>query len=300
MSSDDHPYRGPKSRDRAPPKPGRREPRAAAPPRPHSERSPVQRHAPKPAMRDAAEVRLYGLNACRAAFAARPQDLRKVYLAESRISVLRDVLAWCVKHRLGYRVVENTDLDKLAASSHHEGVVFELLRASQPTLEDLLASLSPGPRTLLWLDGVGNPHNFGALLRNAAHFGAAGVLLPPDSPLTLSGAACRVAEGGAEAVPVLRLETTSGSIAQLQAAGFALAATLPRGGESIYDARLPERLVLVFGAEGGGMQTELLQACDTRLSIPGSGKVESLNIANAVVVMLGECWRRQRSARQPG
>jgi TrmH RNA methyltransferase len=79
-----------------------------------------------------------------------------------------------------------------------------------------------------------------------------------------------------------------------------LAATLPRGGESIYDARLPERLVLVFGAEGGGMQTELLQACDTRLSIPGSGKVESLNIANAVGVMLGECWRRQRSARQPG
>lgn len=307
MSGPDNPYRGPKRPGAPPPRARNRyAPDDASgardrPARTHDAGA-GRRQAPGAPASDGTrdphpghsrdEVRLYGLNACRAAFAARPEDLRKVYLAEARIGTLRDVLAFCVKHRLGYRVVEDADLQKLAASSHHEGVVFEMRRPASPTLEALLASLPAGPQTLLWLDGVGNPHNFGALLRNAAHFGVAGVLLPPGSPLTLSGAACRVAEGGAEAVPVVRLDALDSALPALQAAGFALAATLPQGGESLYAATLAPRLVLVFGAEGAGMQPALVAACTQRLSIPGCGRVESLNIANAVGVMLGERWRR--------
>lgn len=246
-------------------------------------------HAPR---RNVDEVRLYGINACRAAFAARPQDLRKVYLAESRIAQLREVLAWCVKNRLGYRVVQTQDLDKLASSTHHEGVIFDMRRAPQPSLSQLLQSLAAGTQLLLWLDGVGNPHNFGAVLRCAAHFGVAGVLLPRASTLTLSGAATRVAEGGAEAVPVVLLDSNEDALAALQEAGFAIAATLPRGATSIYEAPLPQRLVLVFGAEGEGLPSGLVRAATMQLAIPGSGRVESLNIANAVGVMLGEWWRR--------
>jgi TrmH RNA methyltransferase len=270
-------------------------------PRGHGERSAVSRrptpeHGESPASRrNADEVRFYGLNACRAVFEARPQDLRKVYLAEARMAALRDVLAWCVKHRLGYRVVENEDLDRLAASTHHEGVIFEVRRAPQPALGELLAGLADGAQVLLWLDGVGNPHNFGAVLRSAAHFGVAGVLLPQGSTLTLSGAAARVAEGGAEAVPVVQLGSTADAVATLQAHGFTLAATLPRDAQSLYEAALPQRLVLVFGAEGEGLQPALVHACSLRLAIPGSGRVESLNIANAVGVMLGEWWRLHRS-----
>jgi TrmH RNA methyltransferase len=183
---------------------------------------------------------------------------------------------------------------KLAASSHHEGVVFEMRRRHEPDLAALLAALPAGPQRLLWLDGVGNPHNFGAVLRSAAHFGVAAVLLPQDSGLTLSGAAARVAEGGAEAVPVIRLGQEAAALTALAQAGFALAATLPQGGESLYTSTLPERVVLVFGAEASGMAPALVAACSLRLSIPGSGRVESLNIAAAVSVVLGECWRRHR------
>jgi TrmH RNA methyltransferase len=305
MSDADHPYRGPgrgkpAARNRTHPGAGRAEARDAAPRRaPASvERRPepeAEAAAGAARPRRDAELRLYGMNACRAAFAARPQDLRKVYLDETRIAALRDVLAWCVKHRLGYRVVESGDLDRLAASTHHEGVVFEMRRTPPPALEQVLDALAPGPQVLLWLDGVGNPHNFGAVLRSAAHFGVGAVLLPPDSPLSLSGAACRVAEGGAEVVPVVRIEALEAALAQLHRAGFTLAATLPRGGESIYAAALPPRLLLVFGAEGEGMRPALVAGCDLRLSIPGSGRVESLNIANAVGVVLGETWRRHHA-----
>ena len=244
--------------------------------------------------RPSGEMRLYGINACLAAFARRPQQLRKVYLLESRIAELKPVLAWCVKHRLGYRVVESPDLDKLTGSRHHEGICFEMLRPPALSLDDLLAAQpkAPAPSLLIWLDGVGNPHNLGALLRSAAHFGVSGVIVPATSSLDLSGAAARVAEGGAEVVPLVRVEDDMLALTSLRAAGYRITATLPRAGEDLYATRLEPRKVLVFGAEGEGMSKSLVEAADHKVSIPGSGVVESLNISVSAAVVLGEYWRQ--------
>jgi len=237
------------------------------------------------------ELRYYGLNAVRAVFAQRPEAIRKLYLAEARIPQLQPLLAWCVKHRIGYRVVEEADLAKLAASSHHEGVVADVLRVDPLGLSDWLQSLPAGPVLALWLDGVGNPHNFGAILRSAAHFGVSAILQSHESTLAVSGAAARVAEGGAEQVPLVRMQDRNAAIAQLRDGGFQLAATVVRGGVDLFAIELPQRLVYVMGAEGEGMDDALAKACDLQLSIPGTGAVESLNVAAATAVFLAQ-WRR--------
>ena len=131
------------------------------------------------------------------------------------------------------------------------------------------------------------------LLRSAAHFGIDGVLLPEDSDLALSGSACRVAEGGAESVPLVRLEDEGQAISALRQAGFTLAATVPREGVSLFEAELPSRVVYVMGAEREGMKESLISQSDIRLTIPGSGQVESLNIASAVAVLLTAYVMRQ-------
>lgn len=240
----------------------------------------------------APELRLYGLNAVRAVFARRPKAIRKLYLAEARIPQLQPVLKWCVDNRIGYRVVPEDDLRKLASSSHHEGVVADVLREEPPSLTAWLRDLPDGPQCVVWLDGVGNPHNLGAILRSAAHFGVAAILLPKQSPLALSGAAARVAEGGAESVPFVRMGRDDNAIAQLRGAGFTLAATIVRGGESLFDAHLPQRVAWVLGAEAEGMDPSLVAACDLRVSIPGSGSVESLNVSAATAVLLAQ-WRQR-------
>ena len=83
------------------------------------------------------------------------------------------------------------------------------------------------------------------------------------------------------------------AIAQLHGAGFILAATVVRGGGDVFATPLPPRLVYVIGAEGEGMDPALAAACDLRLSIPGSGAVESLNVAAATAVLLAQ-WIRSR------
>ncbi|MEN5061420.1 TrmH family RNA methyltransferase [Luteimonas sp. TWI1416] len=240
------------------------------------------------------EMRLYGRNAIDAVFAKRPEAIRKLYLLEARIPQLQPMLKWCAAHRVGYRVVGEDDLRKLAASTHHEGIVADVLREAPLSLGDWLQALPAGPACALWLDGVGNPHNLGAILRSAAHFGVGAVLLPRDATLALSGAAARVAEGGAEAVRFVRLGREDNALAQLRSAGFQLAATVVRGGEDLFKAALPSRLVYVLGAEGEGMDAALADACDRKLGIPGSGAVESLNVASATAVLLAQ-WAALRT-----
>ena len=292
------PYRGPQG-----PKRDKRErerdraadaPRDASRDRPRRAMAPREREVPE-APKPPQEQRLYGLNACLAAFSHRPESLRKVWLLESRIPAMKSVLAWCVKHRLGYTLVEAEDLERLSGSAHHEGVVFGMLPAEELSASAWLRDLAPGPQLAVWLDGVGNPHNFGAIARSAAHFGATALLLPRESSLAWSGAAARVAEGGAEAIPLVRLGRSDNAIAQLVSAGFILAATDVRQGQSLFATRLPERLVLVLGAEHGGVDPVLAQASQLRLSLPGSGAVESLNVAAAAAVLMAE-GRRQRAA----
>ncbi|HEU4663292.1 MAG TPA: TrmH family RNA methyltransferase [Dokdonella sp.] len=286
---------------RRPPSPSgagdeRRPPRGEAPRERGGTRPPAAADGAPTASREATsrEQRLYGLNACLAAFARRPDALRKVYLVEARIGALKAVLAWCVQRRIGYRVVASEDLDRLTASRHHEGVCFDLLRPEPLALSALLdmQPSAPAASLLLWLDGVGNPHNLGALLRSAAHFGVGGVIVPAQAGLDVSGAAARVAEGAAEIVPLVQADDPRLALRELHARGYALAATVPRDGTPLFATTLPRRLVLVLGAEGEGMSDAMIGAADLRLTIPGSGAIESLNVAASVAVLLGEYWRQ--------
>ena len=264
--------------------------------RPPNDTDPAE-HKPR---RNADELRVYGLNACLALFARRPHDLRKVYLTQARLGALKNVVAWCVQRRLGYRVVETADLDKLTRSQHHEGVCFDVVQRPPLSISALLQRLPPAPKPalLLWLDGVGNPHNVGAVLRSAANFGAHGLILPRESAAGLSGAALRVAEGGAEALPIAQTLPGEDVFGALRNADLRIAASVPRAGESLYAARLPARIVFVLGAEGSGLRQGVVDRADLHLTIPGSGAVESLNVAASAAVLLGE-WYRQAAAAPP-
>lgn len=236
------------------------------------------------------ELRVFGLNACLAVFRRRPAAIRKVWLQESRLPALREVLRDCAARRTGYRVVAAEDLERLTGSQHHEGVCFEVLRPEPPALPDLLARLPAGPAQMVLLDGVGNPHNLGAILRSAAHFGIAAVLAEGLRPPQLSGAACRVAEGGAESVPLLRLDGEGAAL--LARIGFVAVATVVRGGLSLHGAALPARILWLLGAEGHGLSPARQATAPMVVHIPGSGAVDSLNVSAAAAVLFGEHLRQ--------
>lgn len=236
------------------------------------------------------------MRACEAIFARRPEAIVRVYVAEPRRRQFASLIEWCARSRKGFQVVAADNLARLTGSIHHEGIAILARHLPRWTLADLLAR-SPGLASpLVYLDGVQNPHNLGSILRSAAHFGVGALLgragdLPP-----LSAAAVRVAEGAAETVPVCDLADPATDLGRLKREGWRVVVTTSHAGESLYAAALPERAVLVLGGEGEGVSAALDGLADLRVRIPGTGAVESLNVAVACGVALGEIWRR----RHPG
>lgn len=190
------------------------------------------------------------------------------------------------------------ELERLAHSSHHEGVCVtaEPRRWASPNeLADLLVRTRGAA---IALDRVRNPYNVGAILRSAAFFGLEAALLGAPAPHpALAPDAVRVAEGGAEHLMLSRTTDLATTLARLRARGVHVV-----GGESdgttasVFDYAFPRPLVLVVGNEREGVGPTVRAQCDELITIPGTGAVGSLNVSIAASVLVAELARsRSRS-----
>ena len=254
-----------------------------------------------PRFRGDEEQKICGFHACQGVFERRPDDIIRVYLTEDRTRHVSAMLKWCAAQRRAYNVVEAENLERLSGSSHHEGIM--ILARKPQGLDD--AALLRGVRDqsltgpFLYLDGLQNPHNLGALLRTAAHFGVSAILGAAGDLPDVSAATARVAEGGAEHVAVIGLHSPGETLAAMQELGFVVLATSSHQGRPIYKETLTARTVFVLGGEQNGVSGELLQAANRCLLIPGTDLVESLNVSVAGAVLLSELYRQVTFATPP-
>ncbi len=262
-----------------------------------------------------AEQKICGFHAFMSVFHNRPQDIIRAYVTEGTRKAFGPMLKFCAQNRLAYHLVEPADLAKVAESDHTEGVCILARIPKHPDFNTFLkssAELQPDapPHVVLWLVGVENPHNVGAILRTAAHFGIAAVLVTPAGPgvsasaptrpdgWSLSGAAIRIAEGGAEHVPVI---VADGSVADTardlkRKGGFMLYATSGHAkGHDLWTTEIKYPCVIALGAEGLGLPETVLKSADATLRLAGTGKVESLNVSVAAGVIAAAATRALRT-----
>ena len=239
------------------------------------------------------ETKVYSANACRVLFQQRPESVIRLYVSEKMAPKFADVMKYLAATKKAYHIVDDTELEKVAASGHHGGVVMLVKRKPVLTLAQYLQSNSRKRQDcLLALDGVGNAHNLGAITRSCAHFDVGGIIIKQPE-LLQSGAALRTAEGGGEFVDGLACDNLPLALKLCKEAGYTLITTSSHGGTSLYQSTLPAKVVIVFGEEMFGVSKNVAQSADIALQIPGSGKVESLNVSVAASLILGEWYRQQ-------
>ncbi len=234
-------------------------------------------------------LKVHGQHAANAVLARRLGDVVRGYFDESRRASFGEAMRTLAGARIAYRLVPEDELARVAKSQHHEGVCL-LVRPRPPLeLEAFLSACPPAALAVL-LDGVENPHNVGAIVRSAAHFGARAVFAL--GPLEPAGALARVAEGGAEAVELAELAFAG--LDRIVEAGFELVGASPAAERSSFEHRFFRRTLLVVGAERAGLSARLEARLTTHLRIPGTGAVESLNASGAAAVLMAE-YARQRA-----
>lgn len=233
--------------------------------------------------------RIGGLPAVSALFATDPDRAEKLYYDDRLKDAAGPFCARMAASRKPYRLVPSDELEKIAGSAMHGGIVVEAApRPVLPFTLELAANWAASGAPLLILDGVSNPHNLGAILRTAAFFGLERVLISDHPAQALpSEAAYRVAEGGFEHVDLYRsvdlAKVLRGLSGHYRTVGTALGPFPPLSSLS----RLPggKPVAVVMGNEERGMPPDSQAACSELVMIAGSGKVQSLNVSATTAIL---------------
>lgn len=254
-------------------------------------------HAPEPPPAPG-ELRLCGLAAVRARFQRDPRSFLRLYFdapTGRQIGVLCRVLA---QARRIYRQVSPAELERLAGSVHHGGVVAVVTPPPVRAVTAEVIRAWAGKRVrLLVLEDLGNPHNLGAIVRTAAFFGVEDIVLGgAGAAAGPNDAAHRVAEGGFEHVALWRATDVPVLLRDLAAAGLTVFGAATRGGVPAAGpaASAGGARAVVLGNEEHGLRPATAAACSRLITVTGSGRMESLNVSVAAALLIWECLRANK------
>lgn len=201
--------------------------------------------------------------------------------------------------------VENKKLDEMVVPlaeelRDHRGIVLETggqeqKKSAQVDFDEWLKLNAEGNRTVVVLDKITDPHNVGAILRSCDQFGASLVIMPEHNSandVAQNEVIARTSAGASAWVPFCIVNNLVCAVQQLKEAGFWVYGA-DAGGTNCGKIDFPQKTVLIMGSEGNGISKLLEEQCDSIVSIPTCGKIDSLNVSVAAGVLLYELYRRQ-------
>ncbi|SIR41808.1 23S rRNA Gm-2251 2'-O-methyltransferase [Shewanella morhuae] len=240
---------------------------------------------------------IFGIHAVEALLKHSPERIIELWLLQGRdderlTALANEAKSFGTTIQLASRKV----LDDKAESSQHQGIVARVKAAKVLNEQDLDVLLANTEQPfLLILDGVTDPHNLGACLRNADAAGVQGIIVPKDNSVGLTATVSKVACGAAETVPLFQVTNLARTMRHLQDKGVWIVGTAGEADCELYQADLKGSLAIAMGAEDKGLRRLSRESCDSLISIPMAGSVSSLNVSVAAGVCLFEAVRQRRS-----
>jgi len=191
---------------------------------------------------------------------------------------------------------DRRDLDHLAEGATHQGVVLEADPLPEHNADTWCRGSFPANALVVILDGVEDPHNFGAIVRSAAACGAHAVVYGKDRAAPLSPVSLKSAAGAMEYVDLVKATNLVRVIDRMKEQGFWIASLEADGPQNLWDADLTGRVGLIIGSEGKGVRRLVREHSDLLLRIPLTGPISSLNASVSAGVALAECLRQRHHA----
>ncbi|MGA9871226.1 MAG: 23S rRNA (guanosine(2251)-2'-O)-methyltransferase RlmB [Rhodococcus sp. (in: high G+C Gram-positive bacteria)] len=192
--------------------------------------------------------------------------------------------------------VPRSDLDKLSANGLHQGLALQVPPYRYAHPDDLIgaARSHAEPPLLVALDNITDPRNLGAVVRSVAAFGGHGVVIPQRRSASVSAVAWRTSAGAAARLPVARATNLTRTLKDWQTKGVMVVGLDAEGDTTLDEFDGTGPIAIVVGSEGKGLSRLVRENCDSILSIPMAGPVESLNASVAAGVVLADIARQRR------
>jgi 23S rRNA (guanosine2251-2'-O)-methyltransferase len=252
--------------------------------------------APKPIAATKGQV-LFGFHAVAAAWLNAKRKALRLFLTPSGQKTFEATLLQAEKaglERPKPEIVEAKALDRLTSNAVHQGIALDAAPLADVELEDIL-QMDPLPRCLLMLDQVTDPHNVGAILRTACAFGVGGVLMTDRHAAGGTGTLAKIASGALEHTPLIRVPNLAQAMTRLQKENYWCIGLDEAGTSALHDIKMPEKVVLVLGAEGEGLRRLTRESCDEIAKLPTQPPIGSLNVSNAAAVAIYEVSKNRQA-----
>lgn len=204
-------------------------------------------------------------------------------------AAVKEILALARERGVRVRFAGKHDVELMAPGGNHQGVAMRVEELPTPDVEDLIGSTAIGPDTIwLGLDGITDPHNLGAILRNAACFGAGAVVVTERRSAKVTPLVQKIASGATEYVPVAEAVNLGGALDRMKSEGFWIYGAAVEG-RPLGEVRFNGPALILVGAEGTGLRKSTRGRADELVAIPQApGGVASLNASAATAVLLYE------------
>ena len=230
-------------------------------------------------------IGIYGKHAVEEALLNAPNIVNEIYIAPH----MDDPKLQSLIERRKIRTSDIKQGFKLVPrEAVHQGVIASISTdALIHPYKDFITKLKVTPHTLLIvLDELQDPHNVGSIIRSAAAFGAAGILISANNQAPITGTVIKVSAGMAFRVPIVAIGNINQTIRDLKDKGFWIYGLTGDAATPIMQEKFDAPSVLVVGNEGEGIRTKTLEHCDIPLRIPMDPQCESLNAAVSTAVAL--------------
>jgi 23S rRNA (guanosine2251-2'-O)-methyltransferase len=240
-------------------------------------------------------VIIYGINpVIEALRAGRVRTLRVSGRSDTRV---QEVLRLAGSGRVAVMRADVSELDRAARGGLHQGVVAEIEDAPDYDVAELVGGARAAPLIVV-LDGVEDPHNFGAILRVADAAGVDGVVRQTRRAAAVDGVAAKASAGAIAHVKIANVVNIARAVDELKDANVWTVGLAGDADECYSDIDLTLPTALVLGAEGGGLRRLVREKCDRTASIPMGGHVSSVNVSVAAGIVLFEAVRQRRRQRK--
>jgi len=247
--------------------------------------------------------KLTGIHAVKEALEAR-RPIDRIAIAKGRQDTrVEEIVQLARKQGVPVRFEDRGQIDRLANSKDHQGVVALAAARAAASLEDILANANANGHgqlgLIVLLDGVEDPHNLGAIVRTALAAGAHGVVIPERRAAGLTDTVARASAGALAHLLVAKVANLVRAMEELKEAGYWLVGLDEQGEKNYTGVDYTSPVGIVLGSEGQGLHELTRKRCDFVVSLPTTGPVKSLNVSVAAGVVLFEAIR-QRNSRGRG
>lgn len=161
------------------------------------------------------------------------------------------------------------------------------------TTEILKSVNDKNTSTIIMLDEIQDPHNFGAIIRTAVSAGVDGIIISEKNSVKVNHTVIKTSSGATNYIKISKEPNIYKTIEVLKEAGFAIIGTALNSQENLYKYKFPSKSVILFGSEGEGLRKNIIKICDEVIKIPMAGKIDSLNVSVSAGVVLFEILRQR-------